>query len=114
VDYQHWISSQSSKVKSMIASIPSIGSHSIKGLSEVISGFVETNESESVLTIGSNRTFIADAHFVVFATPPVTASPVVTATRVFTIPLQSMFIRRSCTIWKLGKFVMPALVFSFF
>jgi hypothetical protein len=81
MDYEHCITRQSSKVKSMIVIVPSVGSSWIIGFSDRISGFIETDECWSVLTVGSNLSFVGNGRFVLFpATDPPTASAAVTAT----------------------------------
>jgi hypothetical protein len=71
MDHRDCFSTQSSIVKSLIVSIPSIGNYSVRVFTDAISGFLETKEGFSILSVSSNRSFISECHFVADATATV-------------------------------------------
>jgi hypothetical protein len=62
---------RSSIVKSLVMRVPSAGNYLVKAFNDVTSGFLETSEGISILSVSSNRSFISECHFVADATSTV-------------------------------------------
>jgi hypothetical protein len=88
----------SSVVNSLIVSVPSEGSYSVKMCSEVSSGLLETEKGVSVFAVASTRSFVSEAHFTPF---PVAQTP----TGTFPFPLQSRLFSRKAFLLHIGCFV---------
>jgi hypothetical protein len=82
MDHDDCFATESPRVKSMIVSIPSLGNYSMKAFNDATSGFLETGEGISIVSVASNRSFIKECHFVPDATAiaTVAASPTIPKT----------------------------------
>jgi hypothetical protein len=65
---------RSSVVKSLIVSVPSVGNYSIRAFNNATSGFLETEEGVSILSVALNYSFFSKCHFVPDATATVAPS----------------------------------------
>jgi hypothetical protein len=92
------------EVKSVILSIPSLGSYSIRALLNGSGRVLETADEGALLTVSSNFSFIPVARFVV---PPRSATPLPSATETFTVPLPGGFHSRRTLIFRFTFFSFP-------
>jgi hypothetical protein len=98
------------EVKSVILSIPSLGSYSIRALLDGSARVLETPDEGSLLTVSSNFSFIPVARFVFpprSATPLPSATPFPSSTETFTVPLRGGFHSRRTLIFQATFFSFP-------
>jgi hypothetical protein len=101
IDPKYCIHIESRKVKSLLFSVPSQGSYSIRASNEVLIGFIEADSGLSSFNVWSNFSFIPEGYFVVGSSPAATITE--TRSQPFTVPLREGY--RTGKIWIL-KFAM--------
>jgi hypothetical protein len=99
---EHCFVIRSSVVKSFIIAVPSQGNYSVIASSDLFSGFLVTDEGDSILAIESNHFFVPWAQCVRFTAP----------TQHFTVHLESMFHSRRAFVLSVGIFMLMFLDFS--
>jgi hypothetical protein len=65
-DFKRCFGNESTRIKSMIVSVPSIGSYSIEAFGAGLAGLLEDSTGSSKFEVDSRNTFIANARFVFF------------------------------------------------
>jgi hypothetical protein len=92
------------EVKSVVLSIPSLGSYSIRALLDGSARVLETPDESSLLTVSSNFSFIPVARFVF---PPRSATALPSSTETFTVPLRGGFRSERTLIFRFSFFSFP-------
>jgi hypothetical protein len=105
-DQEICISGESTAVKSLLFSVPSQGSYSVRASNEVLIGFIEADSALSSFNVWSNFSFIPEGYFVVDSSP--TAPITETQSQPFTVPLREGY--RTGKMWILKFAVFMFLV----